>query len=94
MTGKTMSPATRLKLSLALKGLHKGKPRPIGAGIPSKQVVCLNDGLIYNSIHAAARFYNLYQQSVSACCNNKQKFTKDKYFQFIKVNENDDTKEI
>lgn len=52
-------------------------------GRPGKNIMCLNDGKIYQSIADAASYYQVSASAVSLTLNNKRRSVKGLYFIFI-----------
>jgi len=86
--GKSFSEEHKRKLSELNKGAKNpmyGKPRAIGAGKPSKRVICIDTGVVYNSIAEAARQMNLYSSSIWQCCRRKLKTTGGFHWRYCDV---------
>jgi group I intron endonuclease len=77
--GKVMSIEQKLKISKS----NKGKPKPKNFLLErKKQVICLNNNQIYESISEAAKYLNLPISGVSQCCREKRKSCKGYKFKF------------
>lgn len=90
LIGKPLSQERRKNMSIA----HKGKKlKPFtekhllnmkqSAMKRAKNVICLNNGEIYNSIEEAGKRYNLYPESISRVCKGKQKTAGGYKWEFI-----------
>lgn len=80
---KGLSQSTREKMSknrIGPKNPQFGKQGP-GA----KPILCVNNGVIYNSIRHAAKELNLIYQSVSEVAHKRQSHTKNYIFEFIEA---------
>ena len=73
--GRHLSEETKQKISESNKGKQSGekhpmygKPRAAGAGKPSKSVICIETGIIYESINEASKMLNCNHAHISACC--------------------------
>lgn len=53
--GRIPTDEMRRKQSESQKGILKGRPRPQGAGKPNKKVLCIETGVVFDSIADAAR---------------------------------------
>ena len=78
MYGRKHSLETRKKISEALKGKYTGKNSPMygkyGALNPcSKKVICLETGVIYDSIREAGKLTGICCESITKCCKGKLK---------------------
>lgn len=87
LKGRHLSEETKQKLSESGKGKFKGRPKPEGAGRPSIPIICIETGVVYESINEAARKNNLQRGNIRACLNGKAKTTGgfhwEKYQPFI-----------
>ena len=61
------------KTNIGASKAHKGRKRPEGGGKPSRPVVCLTNGDVFESVSEAARKYNGYSTIISQCCLGKTK---------------------
>lgn len=52
---------------------HKGRKRPEGSGKPAKPVIRLDDGVVFESISAAARNLGKTKGGITDCCMGKAK---------------------
>lgn len=51
--------------------------------IRNKKVKCLNDGLVFNSIAEASRYYSIHASSISEVCIGKRKTAGKRSFEYI-----------
>jgi hypothetical protein len=72
MFGKPSAMKGKKNIGASLK--LKGRPRPEGGGKPSKKVVRIEDGKIYNSIAEAARDAGGSRSGITKCCMGKEKY--------------------
>ena len=72
--GKIISLESRLKMSIA----KKGKPGP-----RSKKVICVETGMVFNSITEAAHNLNISRQSVRDVCHGKHKTAGGYHWKFF-----------
>ncbi len=64
------------------------KPRTTGNGkTPPKQIICLNTGKIYDSIHEAAQQTGLPRVKISECCSGKRQTVKGTTWKYYKDND-------
>ena len=49
----------------------------------SKQVRCIETGVIYQSAYAAQRLTGIHQSKISDCCNGKRKTTGKMHWEFV-----------
>jgi len=68
MYGKHPSEETRLKLSIARKGKHKG-----AESWNSKTIICVDTGEIFYSIIDASNYYKTNYSHIGECCQHKRK---------------------
>jgi GIY-YIG catalytic domain len=86
--GAIKTPEMRAKISNILKGRKPSMAcvearRAAGyIGYNKKSVVCLNDGVTYNSISEAAVAYNLSNSEISKNCRNESSHVGGKHFIF------------
>lgn len=73
ITGRHLSEEHKRKISEYNKGRYVGRPRPVGAGRPSKKVLCVETGEVFDSIAEAARAKNLYKikTRISLVCQGR-----------------------
>lgn len=70
ITGRHLSEEHKQNISEFMKGRFVGRPRPEGSGRPSKRVICIETGEVFDSIADAARAKNMYQSkwNISNVC--------------------------
>lgn len=75
ITGRHLSEEHKKKLAPIASKRFKGRPRPEGAGRPSKLVVCVETGEVFDSIADAARAKGIYniKTRISAACKGNAK---------------------
>lgn len=49
-----------------------------------KKVICIETGIIFDSMNDAAKEYGIHQGSISSCCNHKTHTAGGYHFEFIK----------
>lgn len=71
--GRPLTEETKRKLSEAMKGKFDGRPRPEGAGRPSKPVLCVETGEVFGSIAEAAKAKGIYKikTRISSVCKGQ-----------------------
>lgn len=79
--GKRVSPEHAAKNKVARLG-HKNPP---DRSYFQKSVMCLNDGKVFKSARAAAKFYNVSYSKISSVCNGKRLATKGLRFVFVET---------
>lgn len=78
MFGKHLSNETKQKISMSLKGKYSGKNSPT-----AKQVLCQENGKIYDTIKFAAKELNVDASSIGKCCKGIYKSVKGYHFSFV-----------
>ena len=78
--GRKLTPEHRKALSLAKKGKSHASPseetrKKISESHDKNQVLCIENGVVYESIHDCARKLNLHATNVCKCCKGKIKST-------------------
>ena len=63
----------RGKANIGASKAHKGRKRPEGGGKPAKTVVRLDDGVVFESIGAAASALGKTRGGITQCCMGKAK---------------------
>lgn len=91
--GKKVSEETKNKMKKAQKGNNYGKknpmygkPKPQNAGIPSKKIICLETGVVYNSMSEAGRELKINESLISRCCSGKIISTRKLHFKYYNKN--------
>ena len=77
--GKSVNPEHAAKNKIARLG-HKNPP---DRSYFQKSVMCLNDGKIFPSARAAAKFYKISYSKISLVCNGKRLTTSGLKFVFV-----------
>lgn len=54
-----------------------------GAGRVKRPVTCLTDGMMFDSVAAAAKFYNLFRENIRKVLNGRYKHTGGKVFAYV-----------
>lgn len=81
--GRIFSEETKQKMSLVKKGDKHPMYGKTGALNPaSKKVICVETGVIYDSMLEASRVLNICFTSISKCCTGKLKTTGGYHWQF------------
>lgn len=75
ITGRHLSEEHKQKISEFMKGRFAGRPRPEGGGRPSKRVICIETGEVFDSIADAARAKDIYncRNNIRLVCQGKFK---------------------
>lgn len=85
--GKTLSEETKRKISKAHKGKHHASPseetrRKISQAHKKRPVICIDDGIIYESVQECGRRLQVDASSVSACCRGKISYVKNHHLKY------------
>ena len=87
LTGRHLSDEHKKKISEINKGRFKGRPRPEGGGRPPIPILCVETGIVYESINEAVRNVGSSKGVIRECLKNKNKtaagFHWEKYQPFI-----------
>lgn len=90
-TGKTNSDETRAKISKALKGRpfsEEHRKNLVNANkAQCKKVICIDTGVIYDSLTAAAKINNLNASGLSKACRSNGKIKYDKKYWSYDINQ-------
>lgn len=74
LTGRRLSPESIRKRSATQSILFKGRPRPEGAGKPKRAVMCIETGIVYDSVSDAAVAMGKSvsnKSNICAACNGR-----------------------
>lgn len=66
----------------------KERMRKAHKGLGCSKVICLETGIIYDSIKSAAEALNIYESGISLCCSGKYKHCKGLHFEYYNKNNN------
>ena len=81
--GKTRSKETKLKISLAKKGSKNHLYGKTGDLHPkSKKVICIETGIMYNSMVDAEKITGIKRENISHCCRGKSKTAGGYHWQY------------
>ena len=82
--GRIPTAEMRRKQAEAQKGILKGRPRPQGSGRPNRKVLCVETGVVFDSVADAARKNGIASKTnISACAKGKQKTASGYHWQYI-----------
>jgi hypothetical protein len=76
--GIPKSEAAKIAMSISMIGCVPHNRRPI---------ICLNNGVVYESINHAAKDLNLWDTAIGLVCRNKQSHTKGYKFKYQEISQ-------
>lgn len=75
------------------KGYNKILTHESMGELTKKSIICINDGLIYDSLLAASEYYNVHISKISSVCNGNRKHTRNLVFKFYDEDKKYDIRE-